>query len=92
MALARETVFSLTGGMAMHMNRAVAQHGVLKPVYCQHEQACVAAAEGYAKIVYGVDVETVVGAIALFEHTIHPVTQAELGLRARRFRTGLGSH
>ena len=48
-ALGSETVFSLTGGMAMHLNRAVAQHGGLKPVYCQHEQACVAAAEGYAK-------------------------------------------
>ncbi|HEY3928710.1 MAG TPA: thiamine pyrophosphate-binding protein [Candidatus Koribacter sp.] len=48
-ALGSHKVFSLTGGMAMHLNRAVAQHGVLKPVYCQHEQACVAAAEGYAK-------------------------------------------
>jgi acetolactate synthase-1/2/3 large subunit len=34
--------------MAMHLNRAVAEHRELKPVYCQHEQACVAAAEGYA--------------------------------------------
>jgi acetolactate synthase-1/2/3 large subunit len=48
-ALGTRTVFSLTGGMAMHLNRAVATHAELKPVYCQHEQACVAAAEGYAK-------------------------------------------
>jgi len=48
-ALGTRTVFSLTGGMAMHLNRAVASHSELKPVYCQHEQACVAAAEGYAK-------------------------------------------
>lgn len=48
-ALGSKTVFSLTGGMAMHLNRAVATHAELKPVYCQHEQACVAAAEGYAK-------------------------------------------
>jgi acetolactate synthase-1/2/3 large subunit len=48
-ALGKDAVFTLTGGMAMHLNRAVATHGGLKPVYCQHEQACVAAAEGYAK-------------------------------------------
>lgn len=48
-ALGSDTVFSLTGGMAMHLNRAVAAHPTLKPVYCQHEQACVAAAEGYSK-------------------------------------------
>lgn len=47
--LGSDTVFSLTGGMAMHLNRAVAMHAGLQPVYCQHEQACVAAAEGYAK-------------------------------------------
>ena len=48
-ALGPTTAFSLTGGMAMHINRAVATHPGLKAVYCQHEQACVAAAEGYAK-------------------------------------------
>jgi acetolactate synthase-1/2/3 large subunit len=48
-ALGTRTVFSITGGMAMHLNRAVATHAELRPVYCQHEQACVAAAEGYAK-------------------------------------------
>ena len=43
------TVFTLTGGMAMHINRAVAKHKTLKAVYCHHEQACVAAAEGFCK-------------------------------------------
>jgi len=42
-------VFTLTGGMAMHLNKAVYIHPTLTPIYCQHEQACVAAAEGYAK-------------------------------------------
>jgi acetolactate synthase-1/2/3 large subunit len=48
-ALGSDTVFSLTGGMAMYLNRAVAEHPRLQAVYCQHEQACVAAAEGYSK-------------------------------------------
>ena len=39
----------LTGGMAMYLNRAVSTHPGLTAVYNQHEQACVAAAEGYAK-------------------------------------------
>lgn len=43
------TAFTLTGGMAMHINRAVASHSKIKAVYCQHEQACVASAEGYTK-------------------------------------------
>ena len=32
-ALGSDTVFSLTGGMAMHLNRAVAAHPRLKVVY-----------------------------------------------------------
>jgi acetolactate synthase-1/2/3 large subunit len=48
-ALGSDTVFSLTGGMAMHLNRAVGAHPGLNSVFCQHEQAVVAAAEGYAK-------------------------------------------
>jgi acetolactate synthase-1/2/3 large subunit len=48
-ALGSDTVFSLTGGLAMYLNYAVAAHPRLKAVYCQHEQACVAAAEGYSK-------------------------------------------
>jgi acetolactate synthase-1/2/3 large subunit len=47
-ALGSDTVFSLTGGMAMHLNRAVSTQPGLRAVYCQHEQAAVAAAEGYA--------------------------------------------
>jgi acetolactate synthase-1/2/3 large subunit len=48
-ALGARTAFSLTGGMAMYLNRAVATTSGLQAVYCQHEQACVAAADGYAK-------------------------------------------
>jgi len=33
----------------MYLNRAVATHPGLTAIYCQHEQACAAAAEGYAK-------------------------------------------
>jgi len=40
--------FSLVGGMAMHMNRA-AGCSSLSMIYCNHEQAVVAAADGYAK-------------------------------------------
>ncbi len=47
-ALGCDTAFTLTGGMAMHLNRAVSAQAGLRPVYCQHEQAVVAAAEGYA--------------------------------------------
>ncbi len=47
-ALGCDTAFTLTGGMAMHLNRAVAAQPGLRAVYCQHEQAAVAAAEGYA--------------------------------------------
>jgi len=48
-ALGSTRVFTLTGGMAMYLNKAVEQHPTMKAVYCQHEQACVAAAEGYSK-------------------------------------------
>ena len=47
--LGSKTAFSLTGGMAMYLNAAAANNKNLKNVYCQHEQACVAAAEGFAK-------------------------------------------
>ena len=39
--------FSLVGGMSMHLNRAAADK--LRMIYCNHEQAVVAAADGYAK-------------------------------------------
>lgn len=48
-ALGIDSAFTLPGGMAMYLNNAVTSHSELRPVYCQHEQACVAAAEGYAK-------------------------------------------
>lgn len=39
--------FSLVGGMSMHLNRAAGES--LTMFYCNHEQAVVAAADGYAK-------------------------------------------
>lgn len=48
-ALGSTHVFTLTGGMAMYLNRAVSHHPTLRAIYCQHEQACVAAAEGFSK-------------------------------------------
>jgi len=48
-ALGSRAVFTLTGGMAMYLNRAVTTHPSLRVIYNQHEQACVAAAEGYGK-------------------------------------------
>jgi len=48
-ALGARAAFTLTGGMAMYLNRAVSTHPGLTAVYNQHEQACVGAAEGYAK-------------------------------------------
>jgi acetolactate synthase-1/2/3 large subunit len=40
--------FCLTGGMSMHLNNA-ANKSNLKIIYCNHEQAVVASAEGYSK-------------------------------------------
>lgn len=48
-ALGARAAFTLTGGMAMYLNRAVSTHPGLTAVYNQHEQACAAGAEGYAK-------------------------------------------
>jgi len=39
--------FSLVGGMAMHLNRSAAEQ--LEMIYCNHEQAVVAASDGYTK-------------------------------------------
>jgi acetolactate synthase-1/2/3 large subunit len=39
--------FSLVGGMSMHLNRSAGES--LSIYYCNHEQAVVAAADGYAK-------------------------------------------
>jgi len=46
--LGTDAGFCLTGGMAMHINRAADESG-LRMVYCNHEQAVAAAADGYAK-------------------------------------------
>lgn len=46
--LGTDTAFCLTGGMAMHVNRA-ADESALRVIYCNHEQAVAAAADGYAK-------------------------------------------
>lgn len=46
--LGTDAAFCLTGGMAMHINRA-ADESNLRMVYCNHEQAVAAAADGYAK-------------------------------------------
>jgi acetolactate synthase-1/2/3 large subunit len=46
--LGTDTAFSLTGGMAMHINRAVGE-SAMQVIYCNHEQAVAAAADGYAK-------------------------------------------
>jgi acetolactate synthase-1/2/3 large subunit len=46
--LGTDTAFCLTGGMAMHINRA-ADESALRMIYCNHEQAVAAAADGYAK-------------------------------------------
>lgn len=43
-------VFLVTGGMAMHLNDALAQEERLHKVCCHHEQACALAAEGYAHV------------------------------------------
>lgn len=39
--------FSLVGGMSMHLNRSAGER--LRIIYCNHEQAVVASADGYAK-------------------------------------------
>ncbi len=43
-----DTAFCLTGGMAMHINRAIDESS-MQVIYCNHEQAVAAAADGYAK-------------------------------------------
>jgi len=43
-----DTAFCLTGGMAMYINRAI-DESPMQVIYCNHEQAVAAAADGYAK-------------------------------------------
>jgi len=45
-----EQVFAVTGGGAMFLNHALANHRGLRCAYLHHEQACAMAAEGYARI------------------------------------------
>ena len=44
------TVFSVTGGGAMHLNDALGKKSKLNVYYNHHEQACAIAAEGYTRI------------------------------------------
>jgi acetolactate synthase-1/2/3 large subunit len=45
-----DTLFTVTGGGAMHLNDSFGHHKGLKSIYHHHEQACAMAAEGYARI------------------------------------------
>ncbi len=45
-----ETVFTVTGGGAMHLNDAFGHHEKLKCVYNHHEQGSAIAAEGYTRL------------------------------------------
>ena len=45
-----DTVFSVTGGGAMHLNDALGHKEGLSVFYCHHEQACAMAAESYARL------------------------------------------
>jgi len=44
------TVFTVTGGGAMHLNDSFGHHPNLQCIYNHHEQACAIAAESYARI------------------------------------------
>jgi acetolactate synthase-1/2/3 large subunit len=44
-----ETCYSVNGGMAMYINKALAEHKKIRSIFVHHEQAAVCAAEGYAK-------------------------------------------
>lgn len=45
-----ETVFTVTGGGAMHLNDAFGHDNRLQCIYNHHEQACAMAAEGYTRL------------------------------------------
>ncbi len=45
-----DTVFTVTGGGAMHLNDALGHQEGLRCVYNHHEQACAIAAEAYARM------------------------------------------
>lgn len=44
------TVFTVTGGGAMHLNDAFGHHSKISCIYNHHEQACSMAAEGYTRL------------------------------------------
>lgn len=44
------TVFTVVGGGAMHLNDALGHNNGLKCIYNHHEQACTIAAEGYVRM------------------------------------------
>ena len=41
------TCFMVTGGMAMHLNSAIALHPKIKAIFLHNEQSCAMAAEGF---------------------------------------------
>ena len=43
-------VFTVPGGLAMHMNDSFGHHEKLRCTYHHHEQACAMAAEAYARV------------------------------------------
>ena len=45
-----DTVFTVVGGGAMHLNHSFGHHSRLHCIYHHHEQAAAIAAEGYAKL------------------------------------------
>jgi acetolactate synthase-1/2/3 large subunit len=45
-----QQVFAVTGGGAMFLNHALANHPGIRCTYMHHEQACAMAAEGYTRI------------------------------------------
>ena len=47
--LGADTCFSVNGGMAMYLNKALHDNTKIKNIYLHHEQAVISAAEGYAK-------------------------------------------
>jgi acetolactate synthase-1/2/3 large subunit len=44
-----DTLFSITGGFAMHLNDSFGKHGKYNIIYQHHEQACGYSAIGYSK-------------------------------------------
>lgn len=44
-----DTVFTITGGFAMHLNDSFGRSKVIRSIYQHHEQACGYAAVGYSK-------------------------------------------